>query len=318
MNTPRKAVYFFCTGPAYDPVAGTVYRKLPEIYDLNKTDIVIDDNPVLSYTDSSGNVFYFVSTRKVVCHDYNNYLPIMNRFFSECDFAGLVTWHEGQNAPDRVLSVHTTGDAESGYFAPADPVYMRNLMLGLERNRMEMGLEDFRVTTEATHWSGVVYDGGTPDMIPLFPVPIYDIEIGSTPESWSEEKAAITIAKALGEVFNGDGRKLKNLLCAGGIHFEPSFANAVLHSWGDNAFGITHILANQWLITGQYDGSLGQNKLEACVASIKGGIQGITFHDNLKGAYKEQLRVLGRKLGVPVFKHQLLRRPEDIAWETEK
>ena len=52
----------------------------------------------------------------------------------------------------------------------------------------------------------------------------------------------------------------------------------------------------------------------ACVRSIAGGIDGIAFHDNLKGVYKDRFRALGAKLGVPAFKHQTLRRPETIAW----
>ena len=88
----------------------------------------------------------------------------------------------------------------------------------------------------------------------------------------------------------------------------------MLQNWEDNAFGISHIIPNHWLITGKYECEDGQIKLENCINSIKGGIAGITFHDNLKGAYKNQLRLLGEKYNIPVFKHQLLRRPLDIPW----
>jgi len=113
----------------------------------------------------------------------------MKEHFSDFDLAGIITWHEGQNAPDKILTVHTTGDVDSGNFGPASPEYMRNLLLALERNRIKAELEDFSVTTEATHWSGMVYGGGTPDMIPQFPVPLLDIEIGSSPDSWPNETA---------------------------------------------------------------------------------------------------------------------------------
>jgi len=318
MLLPKKAVYFFCTNPEYiDPVAGPVFKAVQKIHSLTETDIIIDNNPVLQYTDSIGNVFYYVQTNKVVCHDYTYYLPILNRYFSDCDMAGLVTWHDGQNAPDKILTVHTTGDVDTGCFGMANTVYMRNLLLCLEKNRIEAELDDFRVITEATHWSGIVHNGGTPDMIPQFPVPLIDIEIGSTPDSWSNNTAASVLAKSLLCIFNNDHKKLWNLLCVGGVHFEPSFANAIFKTWQDNAFGISHILANQWLISGQYEGDEGQVKLEACVKSIHGGIMGIVFHDNLKGAHKDQIRTLGRKYNIPVFKHQLLRRPEDIPWNVK-
>ncbi|MBA1334947.1 MAG: hypothetical protein HPY66_0568 [Firmicutes bacterium] len=314
MSLPKKAVYFFCTNPDIDPVAGQVFNALQGIHRLHETSIIIDDNPVLKYSDYEENEFYFVKTHKVICHDYNYYLPIMNRYFSGFDMAGLITWHDGQNAPDGILSVHTTGDVDSGHFGPANPEYMRNLLLCLEKNRIEAGLDDYRVTTEATHWSGIIHNGGDPDMIPAFPVPLVDIEIGSTQARWSDFSAAKVIAQSLGGVFTNDGNKLNNLLCVGGVHFEPAFANAVFQTWDGNAFGISHIIANQWLITGQYEGEDGQAKLEGCINSIQGGIKGIAFHDNLKGAYKEQIRMLGRKYGIPVFKHQLLRRPQDI-WD---
>ncbi|MGI5838373.1 MAG: D-aminoacyl-tRNA deacylase [bacterium] len=314
MSTSKKAVYFFAVNPDTDPVAGHVFAALPEMYSLVETKIIIDDNPVLKHTDDNGNELYFVRTSKVVCHDYRHYLPIMNRYFSAFDMAGLVTWHEGQNAPDRIFSVHTTGDVDTGYFGNADPAYMHNLLLSLEKNRIAAGLEDFRITTEATHWSGMIYNGGTPDMIPHFPVPLFDIEIGSTPSSWSDSSAATVIAHALADVFNGSGKTLQNLLCVGGVHFEPAFAGAVLQSWEGNAFGISHIIPNHWLVTGRYEGEDGQAKLENCLRSINGGIAGIVFHDNLKGVYKEQLRRLGKKYSIPVFKHQWLRRPLDIPW----
>ena len=179
MSLTKKAVYFFCPNLDIDPVAGRVFGAVSEMYSLFEADIIIDDYPVLKHLDDKGNEFYFVRTGKVVCHDYRYYLPIMNRYFSGFDMAGLVTWHEGQNAPDRILSVHTTGDVETGYFGNANPVYMHNLLWSLEKNRIAAGLEDFRITTEATHWSGMIHNGGTPDMIPQFPVPLVDIEIGA-------------------------------------------------------------------------------------------------------------------------------------------
>lgn len=313
MVANKKAVYFFRTKPDVDPVAGRVFAALEKIYSLVEADIVIDDNPVLKHRDDNGNEFYFVRTDKVIHHDYINYLPVMNRHFADFDFAGLVTWHEGQNAPDKIFPVHTIGDVDSGYFGKANPLYLHNLFLSLEKNRLALGLEDFRVTTEGTHWSGVVFDGN-PELIPQFPVPLVDIEIGSTPASWSNLQAAEVIARALADVFTASGKTLKNLLCAGGTHFDQAFGGAVLETWDNHAFGISHILPNHWLVTGQYEAEDGQRKLENCLKSIEGGIDGIVFHDKLKGAYKEQLRQLAKKYNIPAFKHQLLRRPVDIPW----
>jgi D-tyrosyl-tRNA(Tyr) deacylase len=316
MNS-RKAVYYLCTNPGYpDPVAQPVFKAILETYDLDETDIIVDGHRVIRYTDEAGDAFYFVQTDKVICHDYPYYLPIMNKYFKDFDAAGLVTWHGGQNAPDKILTVHTTGDVESANFGPANSRYMRNLLLALDKFKTVANLEEFSVTTEATHWSGIVNNGGSPDLIPQYPVPLMDVEIGSTEGSWSNYTAAKVLAKALSYVFKDDDKTLKNLLCAGGIHFDPNFAAAVFKEWGDNtlAFGISHILANQWLVTGDYGTEEGQARLEACLNSMGESIDGIVFHDNLQGPYKEQLRILGRKLNVPVFKHQVLRNPEKIEW----
>jgi len=311
---PQRAVYFFCADTAVDPVAGRVFQAATELYRPADSGITVDARPVLQHTDGAGNLFYFVRTDKVLSHAYQHYLPFLQRHFAACDFAGLVTWHAGQNAPDAVLPVHTTGDAETGYFCPASPDLMRNLLTALESNRAAAGLDEFRVMTEATHWSGVVYDGGEPRLLAEYPVPLVDIEIGSSPARWSDQRAAEVIARSLSAVFTGDGKRLKRLLCAGGVHFEPAFAAAALQTWDEYAFGVSHILANQWLVSGRYEAEDGQAKLEACTASILGGIDAVVFHDNLKGIYKDRLRALAQKHGIPAVKHQALRRPESIAW----
>jgi len=309
----KKAVFFLCVDPV-DHVAGAVFHATREAFSPTETDIVVDGHRALRSEDGQGNLVYFVPTSKVVSHDYVRYLPEMQRAFSDCDIAGIVTWHAGENAPDKIFTAHTTGDVASGNFGPAAPGYMRNILLAMERGRREEGLDEFRVTTEATHWSGMVYGGGAPEMIPQFSVPMIDVEIGSAPESWSDERAARVLAKSLGSVFTSDGRRVRNLLCAGGVHFDPNFAGAVFQTWEDCAFGVSHILANQWLVSGGYEDVSGEERLERCVQSIAGGIEGIAFHDNLKGVYKDCFRALGAKYGVPVFKHQALRLPEAIAW----
>lgn len=311
MEKQKKAVFFFCcSGP--DPVAPRVYQAAQKLLALRDTGISMDDRPILRHIDSHGNLFDFVQTNKVLSHDFTRYLPVINQYFSDYDFAGIITWHAGQNAPDAILTVHSTGDVATGTFGLANPSTMRNLLLSLEKHRVAAGLDGFRVTTEATHWSGIVYEGGGPELILQFPVPLVDVEIGSSPDYWGHEAAAETLARSLPDAFSTDGRTIKNLLCAGGVHFESAFANAVFHTWEGQAFGISHILANQWLVAGAYEGKESMDKLEDCIQAIQGGIAGIAFHDNLKGVYKDQFRTLAARHGVPVFKHQLLRRPEDI------
>ncbi|MDY0235344.1 MAG: D-aminoacyl-tRNA deacylase [Gudongella sp.] len=310
----KRAVFYLAADGNIDHVAAPVFKALLELNTLIETNIIVDGKPVLMKKNQAGDEFYFVRTEKVLCHDYNRYLPIMLEHFSDFDVAGIVTWHEGANAPEHIFSVHTTGDVDSGNFGPANPQFMHNILVALEKNRVEENLEDFAVTTEATHWSGMMYGDSGPELIPQYPVPIMDIEIGSSEQSWKNPQAVKVLAKSLTEIFKEDGLKLKNVLCAGGQHFERGFSAEIFDTWDSYGYGISHIIPNQWLVTGEYEKDTGQEKLEFCVNSIAGEISGIAMHDGLKGAYKEQLRILGDKYNIPVFKHQKLRKPETIEW----
>ena len=110
-------------------------------------------------------------------------------------------------------------------------------------------------------------------------------------------------------VFDDDGMKLHNILCVGGVHFETNYAEAVFTDWGENeSFGVSHIMANQWLVSGQYENEDGFARACACVEAI-------AFHDKLKGCYKDLVRKLGERYNVPILKHQKLRKPEEIEWK---
>lgn len=311
-----KAVYFICTNRDYGHVSFDVWDILKKEGLLaNRAPFDFAGAPVYKY-DKDENSFYFVSTDTALCRDYPRFLPDMTGHFSDCDMSGMVTWHEGGNAPENVLTVHSLGDMGSGYFGKAAPRFMRNLILAYERNRVSLGLDDYFVSTEATHWSGSYgKDGmaGDPSLLVRFPVPMVDIEVGSTPGSWENEAACTALARTLTGVFTDDGKKLHNILCIGGVHFESSFSTAAMTSWGDEAFAVTHILANQWLVSEGYETESGFERACRCVDSIEGGIEAIFIHDKLKGCYKDLARKLGEKYGIPVYKHQKLRTPEELS-----
>ena len=96
--------------------------------------------------------------------------------------------------------------------------------------------------------------------------------------------------------------------------FEPSFAEAVFTTWNDEAFGITHILANQWLISGHYEDETGFKRACDCINAIEGGVEAIVFHDKLKGCYKDLVRNLGNEFQIPIYKHQKIRNPQELQW----
>lgn len=309
-----RAVYFINTNREFGYVAYHVWDCLQEEgYLAEKTDILFDGQEVMKYVDSEQNEYYFVPTRKAICLEYERLLPEMNKYFADFDISGMVTWHEGTNALEKVLTVHSLGDVNSGNYGAARPRYMRNLMLAIDKNRIDLGLDDFRTVTEATHWSGVYHNEGNAELLNQFPVAMMDIEVGSEPESWNNVQAARVLARSLTKIFEDDGRRVHNLLCVGGVHFEPNFAEAVFTQWGEKeAFGVTHIIANQWLVAGEYENETGVKRASDCIEAIEGGVEAIVFHDKMKGCYKDLVRELGKKYNIPIFKHQRLRNPETM------
>ncbi|MDR1073860.1 MAG: hypothetical protein LBL45_09340 [Treponema sp.] len=102
---------FFCVDKNIDPVASNVFNYLQNSNNFIETKLTIDEFPVMEY--NNGNYFLFVRLTDVLSHNYIKYLPVLDQHFKEFDVAGVVNWHEGINAPDRILTIHSTGDAPS-------------------------------------------------------------------------------------------------------------------------------------------------------------------------------------------------------------
>ena len=316
-----RAVYYIAKNKDWGHVCSIVWEILDsEGYLSNKMDMEFSGGDVYKYVDNEENEYFLVETDKAICLDYERYLPYMNKYFSDADISGMVTWHEGASSLPNVITCHTLGDMNSGVFTKAKPRYMRNIMKGMERLRLKEGLLDYKVVTEGTHWSGVhgEWNGsaseeyGDPYLLNKYSVAMMDLEVGSDENSWNDYKAVKVLTKALFEIFNDDNREIYNILCVGGVHFEPSFTDAVFAEWEDKAFGISHILANQWLVTGEYDTEEGFEKAVKCADSIEGGIQAVFMHDKAKGCYKDLARRIGQKYGVNVYKHKKLRDPKMV------
>ncbi len=301
-----KAVYFFCTDSKIDEVAPLVFEASSQILELVETDITVDDYPVMKY-ERNGNTLYYVRTSILLCEDYNSYIPVINEHFSDCDLAVMVNWHGGANAPEKIICIHTVGDIATANFSPGNPVASTSLARALERNRQMLNLDDFKVTTEATHWSGIVY-GGDPAWIAKCNIPFLDVEIGSSSESYNNPVAVEIIARGLSEAFDED-TEYPTVLYMGGMHFEDTITNAVLHD--THPVSLTHILSSRWVQIEAYEGETGIANLMKCIDSIKGGIDGIVIHEKLAREQKDLAAALSEKLGVPVLKRKALKTPEN-------
>lgn len=308
---PERAVLFFCADAALDPVAHRVFDASRRLLPLAEAGGEVDGMPVLVHRDRAGRELVYVRTTDVLSHDYPRYLPLLAERFADFDVAMVVNWHEGANAPDRIFMAHTTGDVTSGIFGPADAALTTATLRAIERTRAEAGLDEYRTVTEATHWSGIV-QGHAPELLAHYPVPVLDVEIGSTPESWADPRAVEVLARALPRVFDEVDRSRTSVLFVGGIHFEPSIRDALLGGACRSDLAVSHILANHWLAAGGYDQPQGEEKLEAGIRSIAGGVDAICFHDSLKGAMKERVRAVAARLGVLAFNHRRLRDPAPL------
>lgn len=300
-----KIAYFFCIDTSKDRVGPAAYKACMAIHQPKQTGIVCDGQPILESEDGSGNRFAFIATEEVVSHDFARYAPLLNGPFSDYDLAGIVNWHEGANAPDSIFCVHTTGDVPSGIFGPADPILTTAALIALERTRNEFGLDGWGVLPEATHFSGIAY-GCSPSDIRLSEVPVIDIEIGSTSVSWQNALAIEVLAKALVRLPEAITSDAIPLLFVGGVHFEPSLANAIIAP-GSPPYAFGHVLPNQWLNPDRYQGEYGARTLMAAIESTRGPVKTLAFHEGLKGPVKDAVRMLGSELGIPVLKHKRLR-----------
>ncbi|MCK1293447.1 D-aminoacyl-tRNA deacylase [Bradyrhizobium sp. 30] len=302
----RHAVFVFCAALDKDPVALHVLDALKAECTLAPTDMEVDGHQVLQVLGLANTRISIVTTDDVVSSDYIRYAPILNGCFGDADVIGIVNWHEGANAPNAILTVQTTGDLATGTFSSVDPKISRGILLAIEHERVRLGLRRFQTYLEATHWSGVKAGSPGTRLADLKPSAI-DIEVGSAPADWTNPHAARVLARALLRTFDHMEEPVQSVLCIGGVHFEPSFTNAVLQPRHGAPIAATHVLPNHWLVSDGYDRDSRLIDLRACVHSIVGGVQGIIYHDKLKAPYKRIARLLAEELGVPMLSHRKLR-----------
>ncbi len=312
-NKSMKGIYFFCCDPNKDPVASGIFNQVINMYNLQETTHIFDNQPVLKYVDLKGNEFLFAKTEEVLSHNYIKYLSQLEQLNDKYDFAGIVNWHEGKNAPNQILTVHTNSDVASGNFSTANPWLNRNIIQAIENNRLLAGLKEFSTKTEATHWSGVTYQQPA-ELIPQFTVPLVDIEIGSLPDSWSHPIAAEIIATSLTQVFDKiDQEEVMPILYIGGEHFDQDLTNIAINV--NFPFAFCHHLPNQWFKDYAANQEVGFKYLTKCKDSIIGDLRAIFYHDGMSGPLKTMVKTFAEQHNIPVFKHKALRDPDKLLKE---
>jgi len=305
----KEILLTFCGNKSRDPVAHHVWKAFLDMFAPSPCpDRRIEGIPVLTLQTPRGNQIYLAETSDVISHDYARFQDDINRDFGNADLIVVANWHEGNNAPDKILCAHTTADVQSGVFGPASASYLTAVLKALDECRIQAGLNDWRVLFEASHWSGMVH-GGKPDDILAIKPPVIDVEIGSQPAEWNNPAAHKVMAAGLGKFADLDYRHLPSLLCFGGVHFEPAFSQAVF-AMDTACIQVSHHLPNHWMVSGGYDRPDGADRIMRATRSVNGSIHGFTFHDGLKGPFKSILREAGMRLNIPVFSHKKLRNPD--------
>lgn len=307
---PSKLVCFFCHNVHCDPVALHVYSACRRSAAFTETSIRVDGLPVLHHTDDAENSIFLALTDEVVTDRYAKYRELMDSQFPNTTVVVVVNWHEGLNAPDRILTIHSNADVISGSFGVTDPIWMRALLMSMESARITVGLSEWSTLVEASHWSGAT-NGSPPELVSTFPVPVFDVEIGSSPSSWSDPRAALAIAQALLQVPRWREPRVYSLLCVGGIHFESAFRDAVFMGPG---LAVSHILPSRWVQTGGYRGQEGLKRLRSCVKTILGGVNAVVYHDSLKADQKSCLRNLAGEIDIPILNHRHVRNGQIEGW----
>jgi len=295
-----KLLFLFCSDPAIDPVAPRALSLAKDYYSATSTNLTIGGKIVYQAKVNDSQLF-FAETRNIASSLYPEIAEELNSQFSDVSMIGLINWHAGVNAPVRIFCAHSTADVPSGTFGQTSGDLLSSTLLAIEAERNKAGLADFRTFFEASHWSGTM-DGRPASELLQVKAPIFDIEIGSSPDDWNHTEAGLVLVRALGEIPKFCSSDRVRALYLGGIHFEPSATEMVFQN-----IAIEHHLPNQWLVSGGYDQAGAEDKIIAAAKSCLKLPELIVYHAGLKSAYKENARRAAAILGIPCVSHKQLR-----------
>ena len=310
-----KAVYFFCKNLDKDPVAFHVFRECEQLYAMKPSERNLDGLDAWEANDDDGNTFHFVLTNETLSHEFDRHVEPLNSIFppTEFDFAGIINWHGGNNAPDNIFCFHGIGHPASRDFALSHTRYIFNIGNRLIEEATKTGMShDWQVLQEATHYSGIPY-GCIPDKINHWNVPQADLEIGSSVLAWSNPQAARILAKSLGHVFDIAQKQLVSALFVGGIHFEPTLRNLMFVEQDDlPSYVFSHALTYPWIMEGTVEGEhLEQelySRLSAAIESITPRPTVIVFHDKSKAVLKNATKKVALEYKMDCINHKSLKK----------
>lgn len=200
-------------------VAGTnIAKQVMNNFSFSKTDEAFQEKPVYS-AEINGKQVTLITLK-----DETVYAQNLPECFPNPELIFFLSRHSSQSGTP-TLSVHTPGnfaEAELGglprtvSICPA--VAMRDALKALAQFKTEMQL-DYEVSYECTHHG------------PSLNVPTMFVELGSSPQQWSDIRAAEAVAKAAMQAI----AKLNNsehqaAIGIGGTHYNQHFTKMALNN----------------------------------------------------------------------------------------
>ena len=200
-------------------VAGiNIAKQVMNNFPFIKTGETFQEKPVYS-AEINGKQLLLVTLKEETVYAQN--LP---EHFPNPELVVFLSRHSSQSGTP-TLSVHTPGnfgEAELGGLPRTVSVCpaaaMRDALKALAQYRTEMKL-DYEVSYECTHHG------------PSLNVPTMFVELGSSPQQWSDTKAAEAVAKAaMQTIVNFKISEQKAALGIGGTHYNQHFTKMALNN----------------------------------------------------------------------------------------
>lgn len=240
---------------------------------FKKSEDLFDGNPVYE-SKEKGMKLYFINSDQI----FADYVDKIN-----CELFVFASKHSSESKKPS-LTVHPIGNwgkAELGgkdfELVKASATVMKAYLQYLKMLKNKLCI-DYELVYEATHHG------------PYLEKPTVYIEIGSSAEQWSDEKAAKAVAET---IVNADYNvKTRAVLGFGGLHYNQHFTKIAL----ETKFGFSHMCPKHYLA------ALNKESLEKAVNCTMEKVE--AFVIERKGLSTEKSRVISllRNFGIDIVK----------------
>lgn len=268
-------------------IAGkTLHAQFIEHHSFEKTGEYFENNPIYEYHTQDKVIKLLITNRKIIEADH------LNEFTT--DLFIFASKHESA-AKIPALLTHSTGnwtvEAKFGGhpnelgIAPAFAI--KEALLELHNQKTRLDLKQYDVSLEVSHHGPTNLNA-----------PIVFIEVGSTPDQWSDKKAVEAVVHATMRVASTRNR-YKTVIGIGGGHYAPEFNHLLLKT----EYAISHI-APKYVLDSIDENMIKHaversfEKVELCAMDWKG----------MKSIHRNGILQILEKLNLPAIKLRKLMR----------